>query len=109
MSDKKSKRAENAEIVRAFSMLFQLGLSIMIPIALSIFIGYKLDRLFETGNILLLVFLFVGMAAGIRSVYVLTKSFYSKDLEKENKQQRYFDDLYKEAGKSQTKKKKDNM
>jgi len=79
MSDKKSKRAENAEIVRAFSMLFQLGLSIMIPIALSIFIGYKLDRLFETGNILLLVFLFVGMAAGIRSVYVLTKSFYSKD------------------------------
>lgn len=94
MSDKNmKKRSDNIEIVKAFSMVLQLGISIMVPIALCLFVGYELDKFFETGFITV-IFVFLGMAAGIKSVYTITKGFYSKDLEREKKEQQYYDELY---------------
>lgn len=97
MSDgKNGKKSDYVEIVRAYSMVFQLGLSMMVPIALCIFIGYKLDEWFHTGYIVI-IFIFIGMAAGMKSAYTITKGFYQKDLEKEKKQREYFDSLYKHS------------
>ena len=109
MSDKKSKRAENAEIVKALSMLSQLGITVMISLALSMFIGYQLDKLFNTGNIFVLIFLFIGMAAAIKSAYTITKGFYSKDLNEEKKKQEYFDDLYRQREDAQKTEKNDDL
>lgn len=95
MSDGKNrKNSDYVEAAKALSMVFQLGLSMMVPIALCVFIGYKLDKWLGTGYITI-IFIFLGMAAGMRSAYTITKGFYSKDLEKEKKQQEYFDSLYR--------------
>lgn len=97
MSDgKNDKKSDYVEIVRAYSMVFQLGLSMMVPIALCIFIGYKLDEWLHTGY-MIIIFIFIGMAAGMKSAYTITKGFYQKDLEKEKKQREYFDSLYKHS------------
>ena len=96
----KNKRSENIEIAKAFSMILQLGISIMVPIALCLFIGYELDRFFET-NYITVIFIFLGMAAGIKSVYTITKGFYSRDLEREKKEQQYYDDLYSQRREAQ--------
>lgn len=92
--DRNGNNSDYVEVVKALSMVFQLGLSVMIPIALCVFIGYKLDVWLGTGY-MAVIFIFIGMAAGIRSAYMITKGFYSKDLEKEKKQQEYFDELYR--------------
>lgn len=97
----KNKRSENIEIAKAFSMILQLGISIMVPIALCLFIGYELDRFFET-NYITVIFIFLGMAAGIKSVYTITKGFYSRDLEREMKEQQYYDDLYSQRREAQS-------
>lgn len=105
MPRKKSKRKENAEIVKALSMLSQLGVSAMISVGLSLFIGYQLDELLNTGYVFILVFLFIGIAAAIKSAYTLTKGFYSKNLKEENEKRKYYDDLYKQRKESYDNKK----
>ncbi|MCI8307132.1 MAG: AtpZ/AtpI family protein [Lachnospiraceae bacterium] len=102
--DENGKNSDYVEVVGALSMVFQLSLSVIVPIALCVFVGYKLDRWLGTGY-LTIIFIFIGIAAGIRSAYMITKGFYAKDLEREKKQQEYFDDLYRQrrnAHKSKT-------
>ena len=82
-------------------MLFrslQLGISMMVPVGLCFFLGYKLDQWLST-RYFVMVFLFLGFAAGFRSVYMITKGFYAKDLEREKKEQEYFADLYRHSKK----------
>ena len=102
----KKKESEWMEVGKAFSMILQIGISMMIPMALCLFIGYELDKWIGT-HYMTIIFLVIGMAAGIRSVYTITKGFYAKDLEKEIKQQKYFDDLYKQHRQSQMENKED--
>lgn len=102
MSDNdKKKRSDNIEIAKAFSMILQLGISIMVPIALCLFVGYELDSFFDT-NYITVICMFLGMAAGIKSVYTITKGFYSGDLEREMKEQQYYDDLYSQRREAQS-------
>lgn len=97
MSDgKNDNKLDYVELAKAYSMVFQLGLSMMVPIGLCIFIGYKLDKWLGTRYIVI-IFIFIGMAAGMKSAYTITKGFYQKDLEKEKKQREYFDSLYKHS------------
>lgn len=93
--DGNGKNSDYVEVVKALSMVFQLSLSVIVPIALCVFIGYKLDTWLGTGYISVIC-IFMGIAAGIRSAYMITKGFYAKDLEREKKQQEYFDDLYRQ-------------
>ena len=101
MSDNGNKKpsSEINEVAKGLSMVLQIGISMMVPIALCLFIGYKLDKWLDT-SYLIIIFLFLGIAAGIRSVYAITKNFYAKDLEREKESQRYFDDLYAEREKN---------
>lgn len=64
------------EIVKALSLVTQIGISMVIPIVMCLFIGLFLDRLAGTSPLFLLIFIFLGVGGGFRSVYVLTKAFY---------------------------------
>ena len=101
MKDNGKKKASSDinEVAKGLSMVLQIGINMIVPVALCLFIGYKLDRWLDT-NYLMIIFLFLGFAAGIRSVYVITKSFYAKDLEKEKEAQKDFDELYAEHEKN---------
>lgn len=76
-------------------MLLQISINMMVPIGLCLFIGYELDRWLSTGY-MMIIFLFLGIAAGVRSVYMMVRRFYAKDLERENIKQQYYKDLYSE-------------
>ena len=94
MKNKKGSSSEFSEIARGLSMILQIGLNMMVPIGLCLFIGYELDKWLSTGY-LVIVFLFLGIGGGIRSVYDMTKRFYAHDLERENIEQQYYKNLYK--------------
>ena len=77
------------------SLISQIGISMMVPIFLCAYIGIRLSE--KTGiDILVLLFIFLGIVVAFRNVYHLTKKAYYKDKKKEDEFQKYFDDMKKE-------------
>ena len=64
------------EIGKALALLTQIGISMIVPIFLCLVLGSFLDKIFHTGNVFMVVFIILGICAGFRSVYMLTKEFY---------------------------------
>ena len=64
------------EIGKALALVTQIGVSMIVPIFLCLILGSFLDKIFHTGNILMIVFIVLGVCAGFRSVYIMTKGFY---------------------------------
>ena len=75
-------------------MITQIGLSMITPILICVFIGVKLDQWFST-QYWFIILLFLGVLSAFRCAYELTKRFYSKDLKREIEEQKYFDNLKK--------------
>lgn len=67
---KRDKKKERREIIRALSMLTQIGLAMMTCMAVSFGIGYYLDRLLGT-KCWVMIFLLIGILASIRSLFIL--------------------------------------
>ncbi|MDO5407888.1 MAG: AtpZ/AtpI family protein [Eubacteriales bacterium] len=67
-------------VFRSLAMVTQLGLSVITPVFLCIFIGYQIDSRFETK--ILVPMLILGVLAGGRSAWVLAKA----TLEQEKKE-----------------------
>ncbi len=80
------------DVVKGIIMITQIGLTMLVPIFLCVFIGYQMDHHFHTG-FWLIIFLVLGVMAAFRNVYVLTKQFYAKDKSREDAEIRYFEDL----------------
>lgn len=57
------------EVYRSLSLITQLGISVMVPIFLCILAGHFIDKYFGTST--LLVFLVLGIGAGVRNAYIL--------------------------------------
>jgi len=55
--------------VRAFSLLSQMGITIIACIGVSIFLGRFLDNTLGTSPWLLIVFTFLGIAAALKSIF----------------------------------------
>jgi len=86
----------NKKIVKSLMMISQISISMLVPIFLCLFLGDFLNEKCDTVYFVP-VFLFLGIAASIRNVYVLTKSFYAKDKKREDEELAYFENL-KKAG-----------
>ncbi len=54
---------------KALSRAWMVALEMVTAIAVSTAIGWYLDRVFDTGKVLLVVFFFFGVGAGILNVY----------------------------------------
>ena len=64
---------EKKSVFRALTMITQLGISVMVPIALCVFIGVKIDQKFGTYWVIPLLIL--GILAGGRNAHRLAMSF----------------------------------
>jgi ATP synthase protein I len=64
-----------SEAMRSFGMLGSVGLSFVVAIVLGCALGIWLDRVTKLSPLFTIVGLFLGFAAGVRSVYVTTKRF----------------------------------
>ena len=86
---------EDKKVMKSFVMITQVGLSMLTPIFLCVFLGVYVDKMLHT-SYWFIILLILGILAAFRNVYYLTKQFYQKDLEKEKKEQEYFNNLQKE-------------
>ena len=82
-------RKDNRNVMKAFTMVSQIGISFITPIGLCVIIGYYIDNHFHK-NYWFIILFFLGVLAAFRNVYLLTKSFYEKDLKKENEELEYW-------------------
>lgn len=84
------------KVGKAFVMVFQISISMIVPMVMCGAGGYYLDKRLGTGFLFILL-LILGILAAFRNVYLLTKSFYQKDMEEEHAKLAYFEDLKKEG------------
>ncbi|RHU96914.1 F0F1 ATPase subunit [Clostridium sp. OM07-10AC] len=70
-----NKKEKN--ILKAFAMVSQISITILVPICLSGWIGWWLDGQFHT-QIWFVIMIVLGIGAAFRNVYYLTKSFIQK-------------------------------
>ena len=67
------------KIIKALSLITQLGISMLVPIAMCLIIGKLIDSALGTSPLFILIFIFLGIGAGFRSVYFITKPFFSSE------------------------------
>lgn len=90
-----SMKNDNRKVFRALTMVTQIGITFITPIGLCTVIGYYIDNHFQTGYWFIILF-FLGVLVAFRNVYILTRSFYEKDLKKENEELEYWKRLTSE-------------
>ncbi len=69
---------DNHEILRALSLLTQLGLVMISSIILFLVIGLFIDRTFNLNNIGLILFIIIGVISGFIADYQLLSKFLKK-------------------------------
>ncbi|MCR4604709.1 MAG: AtpZ/AtpI family protein [Eubacterium sp.] len=79
---KRDNKKANKEILQALSLILQIGLAILVCMAMSLGIGYYLDRLFNT-RFIILIFMVIGFLASIRSMLVLTGKYKPGEMKKD--------------------------
>ena len=62
-----------SEVFKSWALVLQLGISVLVPIFLMIVFAYIIKEYFKID--LLLLFVILGVLAGVRNVYVILKNF----------------------------------
>lgn len=70
-------------VYRNFALISQLGISVIVPIGLCIFIGVLIDKKFNSNFIILLIFL--GIAAGARNAYRIAMASVKEEKKDDNR------------------------
>lgn len=66
------------KIFENLALITQIGLMMIIPILLSLFIGKFLDDKLGTGNIFLFIFIIIGVCASFINLYKVAMRGYNK-------------------------------
>ncbi|MBE6011059.1 AtpZ/AtpI family protein [Anaeropeptidivorans aminofermentans] len=67
--ENKNKRGKMNSVIRAFSLLTSLGLSMTVCVLIGVFLGRYLDQIFNTSPALLLIFSLLGAFSAIKLLY----------------------------------------
>lgn len=70
-------------VYRNFALISQLGISVIVPIGLCVFIGVLIDKKFNSNFIIPLIFL--GIAAGARNAYRIAMASVKEDKKEDNR------------------------
>ncbi|MBI1910719.1 MAG: AtpZ/AtpI family protein [Deltaproteobacteria bacterium] len=60
---------------KGLAMLASMGISMVVSTFIGLLIGIYLDGFFNTKPWLTIIFLFFGIAAGFRNIYLMTKKY----------------------------------
>jgi F0F1-type ATP synthase assembly protein I len=61
----------NRQLFQSLAMVSSMGISVVLAIAIGVWFGLTLDRWFGTKPWFFYIFLFIGIAAGFKNVYVI--------------------------------------
>lgn len=86
---------EKRKILYGISLITQIGITMIVPMFLCLFIGIKASEYWGK-EYLVMISLFLGMIVSFRNAYHLTKKMFLKDKIKEDEKRKYFDDIKKE-------------
>lgn len=62
---------DKKEIFRNLAMVSSMGISVVAAIVIGVWFGLTLDRWFGTKPWFFYIFLFIGIAAGFKNIYVI--------------------------------------
>ena len=83
-------------ISKGIVMVSQIGVTMLTPILLCVYVGYQLDKRLST-SYWFIIFLVLGFLTAFRNVFYMTKQFYAKDKEKEDRELEYIEGLKREG------------
>ena len=63
---------EKKNLFRALGLVSSMGISVVVAIAIGVWLGLTVDKWLGTGPWFFYIFLFFGIAAGFRNIYVIT-------------------------------------
>jgi ATP synthase protein I len=62
---------EKKSLLKTLGVISSMGISVAVAIAMGVFIGLKLDAWLGTKPWFFFIFLFIGIAAGFRNIFVI--------------------------------------
>ncbi|HEY6838540.1 MAG TPA: AtpZ/AtpI family protein [Geobacteraceae bacterium] len=62
---------DKKSLLKTLGLVSSMGISVAVAIAMGVFIGLKLDGWFGTKPWFFFIFLFIGIAAGFRNMYII--------------------------------------
>jgi F0F1-type ATP synthase assembly protein I len=62
---------EKKNLLRSLGMISTMGISFAVAIAIGVYVGLKLDAWLGTDPWFFFIFLFFGIAAGFRNIFIL--------------------------------------
>ena len=72
-------KEEKKRLIKSLGMISTMGISVVVAIAIGVYIGIKLDRWLGTAPWFFFIFLFFGIAAGFRNIYIIAGREIRKD------------------------------
>lgn len=69
------RKKYDKSVYRAFALITQFGINMLVPIFLLSFLGIWLDKKLGT-SYLMIIFFFIGALAGFRNIYVMARHIY---------------------------------
>lgn len=63
--------SNNRQLFQSLAMVSSMGISVVLAIAIGVWFGLTLDRWLGTKPWFFYIFLFIGIAAGFKNVYVI--------------------------------------
>ena len=63
---------DKKDLLRTLGMVSSMGISVVVAIAMGVAIGLQLDTWFGTKHLFFYIFLFFGIVASFRNIYIIT-------------------------------------
>jgi ATP synthase protein I len=76
---------DRKKLLKSLGVLSSIGISVVLAIAIGVFFGLWLDKLFGTSPWFFFIFLFIGIVAGFRNIFVIAGRELRKDGSGEDK------------------------
>lgn len=70
---------EKKELFRNLGMISSMGISVVVAIAIGVWSGLKLDEWFGTKPWFFYIFMFFGIAAGFRNIFIIAGKEMKRD------------------------------
>lgn len=62
---------EKRKLLKTLGIVSSMGISVVLAIAMGVLFGRFLDNVFDTGPVFFFIFLFVGIIAAFRNIFVI--------------------------------------
>ena len=74
----------NSDVFKSWALVLQLGISMLVPIFMLVAAGYLIKTYLKVD--LMLVFVILGLAVGVRNVYAILKNYLNSMDNSKNKE-----------------------